>query len=178
MDVTEPDNPHAIRTATNRIVDPWHLTPDDIDINDIATALAHTNRFLGHTVVPFSVASHSIDVSWRLRDHGPSLQLAGLLHDASEAYLGDVPSPLKRRPEYAAYREAEHRATTAIVEWADISEWYDVDWVPEIHAADKASYEAERDRRFNRWVTSTSPDWVRRAFILRFNILRGEAGLA
>ena len=71
--------------------------PDDIDIKDIAFSLANQCRFNGH--VPFfSVAEHSVAVAARLPAH---LQLAGLLHDAAEAYLSDIPSPIKRYlPDY------------------------------------------------------------------------------
>jgi uncharacterized protein len=65
--------------------------PDEIDITDIAFALSNKARFSGHTQF-YSVAEHSIAVAKRLPRR---LQLAGLLHDAAEAYLGDVPSPLK-----------------------------------------------------------------------------------
>lgn len=64
---------------------------EDIDIEDIAISLANKCRFSGHTNF-FSVAEHSISVAHRLP---PNLRLSGLLHDASEAYLGDIPSPLK-----------------------------------------------------------------------------------
>jgi hypothetical protein len=74
-------------------------TPDEIDIKDIAYALANQCRFNGH-VPYFSVAEHSVAVAARLV---PKLQLAGLLHDAAEAYLSDIPSPIKQwLPDYKA----------------------------------------------------------------------------
>lgn len=74
-------------------------TEDEIDIKDIAFSLANQCRFNGH--VPFfSVAEHSVAVAARLQPH---LQLAGLLHDAAEAYLSDIPSPIKQYlPDYQA----------------------------------------------------------------------------
>lgn len=73
--------------------------PEDIDIKDIAFSLANQCRFNGH--VPFfSVAEHSIAVAARLP---PAMQLAGLMHDAAEAYLSDIPSPIKQYlPDYQA----------------------------------------------------------------------------
>ena len=69
-----------------------------IDIRDIAHNLAGINRFVGGTVRPYSVAHHSLMVSYRVE---PCYALEGLLHDASEAYLGDVSGPLKRLlPDY------------------------------------------------------------------------------
>lgn len=64
---------------------------DEITIEDIAFSLANKCRFSGHTNF-FSVAEHCCSVSARLPEE---LQLAGLLHDAAEAYLGDIPAPLK-----------------------------------------------------------------------------------
>jgi hypothetical protein len=80
-----------LETASGRqyhFLDPQQ---DEICIEDIAFALSNKCRFSGHTQF-YSVAEHSIAVSMRLPKH---LRLAGLLHDAAEAYLGDIPSPLK-----------------------------------------------------------------------------------
>lgn len=76
--------------------------PEQVNIKDIAYALSNQARWNGH--VPFfSVAEHSVAVAARLP---PSLQLAGLLHDGAEAYLSDIPSPIKRfLPDYQAMEE-------------------------------------------------------------------------
>jgi 5'-deoxynucleotidase YfbR-like HD superfamily hydrolase len=66
---------------------------DGIDIEDIAHGLAYQCRFNGQTAVFYSVAQHSLMVASLLP---PALQKAALLHDAAEAYLGDVVKPLKR----------------------------------------------------------------------------------
>ena len=82
-----------MQTYTGRKFYPADPQPDMIDIRDIAHALSHVARFAGHTDEFFSVGQHSYMMSLRFVD--PKLSLEALLHDATEAYLGDVPSPLK-----------------------------------------------------------------------------------
>lgn len=100
--------------------------PEDICIEDIASALANAPRFAGHTsridwlgirrTVFYSVAEHSVRVAWALRDKGFSrcIQYAGLNHDDSDAYIGDMPRPFKYLPEFQFFRDAEHNAMIAI----------------------------------------------------------------
>ena len=84
----------------------WPLlpNPDDILIADIAHALSNQCRFAGHVRVFYSVAEHCVRVSQLCR---PEDALWGLLHDAPEAFLAEVPAPLKELPEFDAYRAAE-----------------------------------------------------------------------
>ncbi|MGR2663142.1 phosphohydrolase [Chromobacterium haemolyticum] len=82
-----------IETVTGRLVDLLHPSPADIEIYEIAHHLSHLCRFGGACRPFYSVAEHSVRVA---RILPPRLQLAGLLHDAAEAYVGDVVTPLKR----------------------------------------------------------------------------------
>lgn len=82
-------------------------TPEMIDIEDIAHSLSRQCRFSGHLSKFMSVAEHSVNVSKLSFD-----QLSGLMHDASEAYLLDIPSPVKQY--LANYKELENRIMDAI----------------------------------------------------------------
>lgn len=82
-----------IQTFTGRQF--WPLDPraEEVCIEDIAHALSMICRYTGHCRRFLSVAEHCCHVSDAMP---PRLRLAGLLHDASEAYVGDVSGPLKR----------------------------------------------------------------------------------
>jgi hypothetical protein len=77
----------------------YDIQPGEIFISDIARALSHIARFGGHTPWHYSVAQHSILVAEELERTGYTYRaLWGLLHDAAEAYIGDVVRPIKRMP--------------------------------------------------------------------------------
>lgn len=89
---------HEVETFTGRYVDTKRPDPVDICIEDIAHALSQVCRYGGHCAHRYTVAQHSIFVRERLRraGAGSKIQLAAVLHDASEAYLGDIPRPMKK----------------------------------------------------------------------------------
>lgn len=97
------DKEDWILTYTGKQFRPLDPEWDMIDIVDIAHALSNTCRFTGHTNTFYSVAQHSYLVSLLCDDH----QLYGLLHDASEAYLCDISTPVKKSAIFRGYREAE-----------------------------------------------------------------------
>jgi len=97
----------------------WPLAPriEDVDINDIAHALSMCCRFQGMTSRFYSVAEHSVSVSSACFEQGGIVAARyGLLHDAAEAYLGDVPRPLKKQDAFAPYRAAERALERLIYE--------------------------------------------------------------
>lgn len=77
--------------------------PEDFDIYDIAHALAMNCRYTGHCDRFYSVAEHS----WHMSRMAPGgYELAALLHDASEAYITDIASPIKQHlPDYQAMED-------------------------------------------------------------------------
>jgi hypothetical protein len=101
-----------IQTYSGIMIDPFNPDPKLILLPDIAHALSNQCRFGGHVREFHSVAQHCVEAANLLRMEGPYIQLAGLLHDATEAYLVDVPKPIKYRlPEYI---KAEERLMEAI----------------------------------------------------------------
>lgn len=92
-----------INTVSGKKVDLINPSPESICIDDIANGLSNLCRFTGQIREFYSVAEHSINVAILLKRKGmpKSAQLVGLLHDSTEAYIGDVTSPLKAMlPEY------------------------------------------------------------------------------
>lgn len=100
-----------IQTFSGKRFTPINPNPESIVIQDIAHSLSMQCRFSGHIKRFYSVAQHSVLVSY-LSDIEDALW--GLLHDATEAYLVDIPSPLKRSGRFNAYLEFEKNMQTAI----------------------------------------------------------------
>jgi 5'-deoxynucleotidase YfbR-like HD superfamily hydrolase len=103
--------------GSKKWVDPLNMRMHDIDIEDIALALSNICRYTGHVARLYSVAEHSVKVSARLQEsgYGPAVQLAGLLHDAAEAYLSDVPKPIKDDKRMLWFRELDDRLTDMVM---------------------------------------------------------------
>ena len=95
---------NTLETVSGRKINITNPDPLTIEISDIAWALSRMPRFSGHSIpyIPYSVAQHCIQVMKELAPHGPRIQLHGLLHDAAEAYINDLPSPVKHIPEIHA----------------------------------------------------------------------------
>lgn len=89
-----------LETHTGRRFYPLDPRPEDIELDDIAWHLSRIHRFNGASDVPVTVAEHSIDVMRRYEARWPATPpkelLAVLLHDAAEAYIGDIPLPVKQ----------------------------------------------------------------------------------
>ena len=131
-----------LQTVSGRWVNPFDPDPDQLDAGDIARALANQCRFGGHSRVFYSVAQHSVIVSELVEQRGGDADdvFAALMHDASEAYLGDMPHPIKHRSSLgAAFKAAEDHLERALRNRFRIK----AD-VPEIKRADRALLATER----------------------------------
>lgn len=111
QEIDAPRNGDWIQTFTGRQFWPLDPKPGDIDIRDVAHALSNMCRYAGHCRKFYSVAEHSVLVSGYLPEQ---FKLWGLLHDASEAYLVDIPRPVK--PYLTGYLPAEEKLMAAVCE--------------------------------------------------------------
>lgn len=98
---------------------PLDLQPGEVQIEEIAHALSNICRFGGRCSEFYSVAQHSVLVATIVAHTlgRPDLELAGLMHDAAEAYLGDIPTPLKRHVDLCGepFGVVENRVLRAIL---------------------------------------------------------------
>lgn len=152
----------TIQTYTGLEFDVTRPDPALIRIEDIAHALSCMPRFAGHTRWFYSVAQHSVHVS---RLVPPELAKAALLHDAAEAYILDMPTPVKALlPEY---RVMEAGITRAIGYAFRLGRLPDLSrpWMcPEIKHADTVALATEkRDlmRNASWWSVPVEPDEAR-----------------
>lgn len=100
-----------MQTYTGRAFYPLDPQPADIDPVDIAHSLSLLCRYGGHVKLAYSVAEHCVLLSHAV---APENALWALLHDATEAYLGDMIRPLKTAmPEY---RQVEDRLAAVIAD--------------------------------------------------------------
>tara|TARA_R110001592_G_scaffold65634_2_gene201204 strand:- start:299 stop:853 length:555 start_codon:yes stop_codon:yes gene_type:complete len=104
-----------ILTATGQQFDLVNPTPEMVRPEDIAHSLSRLCRFNGHTPMHYSVAEHSMRVAQQVPE---AYQLEALLHDATEAYVGDMVRPLKQM--LPGYQEIERRIWLAICERFDL----------------------------------------------------------
>lgn len=132
-----------IVTSTGLLVDPLDLDKGQLVPQDIAHALSNQCRFSGHVRKFYSVAEHSVRVARWVRKHGGSIEERkwALLHDASEAYLVDMPKPLKSDPYFGkTYRGAEGRAMAVVCHRFGLP----VQMPPIVHEGDLALFGAEK----------------------------------
>lgn len=100
---------NQIRLFSGVLMNPFDAKLEDINIKDIAHALSRIPRFGGHSLHFYSVAQHCLRCA-ALAPAGKELEY--LLHDATEAYLLDIPKPVKNQ--IPQYKEAEDRLDAII----------------------------------------------------------------
>jgi len=174
-----------IVTYTGRVVNPLYLEPRNVNIIDIAHSLSNQCRFTGHTREFYSVAQHSVLVTEFLGykvKADKQVQLTGLLHDASEAYLSDIARPVKHVEEMETYRDIEHGIQAVVCEAFGL----DYPFPAVIHKADNALLAAEqRDlmprhrhieslMRYDLPITGWDPDFAKKRFLALYTELTGD----
>lgn len=107
---------NCIQTFTEKYFFYDDIESNEIDITDISWALSHQVRYNGHTKRPWTVAQHSLLVA-QICAFDETLARYGLLHDAAEAYMGDLPGPLKLFDEMRGFRNVERRIECCIYNW-------------------------------------------------------------
>jgi hypothetical protein len=156
-----------IQTYTGGRIWPLDPRPEEINIEDMAHALSNLCRFGGHVKQFYSVAQHCILAAELLEELPTNINpMYGLLHDASEAYLIDLPRPIKYSLGMSDYRDAERRLEAMIytkfglgveppseVKWIDrILLRNEQDWL-----MPKPQPEWEEDRRADVWINRAVP---------------------
>jgi len=144
----------AVLTYTGIWMRPLEPRPEDINWHDISQGLSNICRFNGHVKEFVSVAEHSVLVSREAEkiaseDRKKMVAMWGLLHDASEAYLCDIPRPLKKQPEFAAYREAEK----ALMRCVCLRYGLPLEEPEEVREADLRALETEGQELMKNWVS-------------------------
>jgi len=152
----------AIRTYSGLYIDVFDPQPHQICIEDIAHGLAMRCRFGGHTKSFHTVAEHCVFIADMVPQH---LKLQALLHDASEAYIGDMPTPIKRAmPDYL---KVEATLMEAIGRKFGFDP-YRID--PMVKALDKSSLEFEWEHKvLDDTVQSLTIDRVKALFLQRYH---------
>jgi len=130
--------------------------PEEIHLYDIAHALSLNCRYAGHCNRFYSVAEHSVHVFREVarRTDDEALRLKALLHDASEAYLCDIPRPIK--PYLPGYKQLEERLQDAIFQHFGLEPG-----IPQlIHDIDGAILRDETAVLFDATVENWGENWA------------------
>ena len=178
--MTEILDPARQPTFTGKRIDPFNMTPDDMCIEDIAHHLSQVNRYNGATEYPYSVGQHSLLVADLLMVGGasPRVELAGALHDGSEAYINDVTTPVKYNAMSEEYRALEWRLQRLVEAVFDLP--YGLTEADIVKWADKKATEREwqwfiehSERRCPPGLAKMDPRHVEDLFLQRIATLDG-----
>jgi hypothetical protein len=159
-----------IITHTGIYFDLLNPKKDKVEINDIAHALSLTCRYNGHIPFHYSVAEHSCHVADKLINWGfPELAFDGLMHDAAEAYTGDIVHPLKSSPEFwAVFAPIEERLEQVVADrFGLIYPMHEL-----VKQADKAVYEWEVEHIRTGKVKGYSPKVAKDQFLTNYYAMK------
>ena len=159
-----------IQTHTGGAVDLLDPRPEQIHQHDIEDTLARVPRFCGHTVEPFNIAQHSMLVhnilDWLVPEAPREMRLAALLHDAHEAFMGDISTPVADvlGP---AVKQLKRRLDRAIRLRFGLPEMLPDGWEGLIRTADRTALATEKEwlmggpepRPWAEWGTMPQP-WI------------------
>lgn len=143
MALTDVDlDAYMITHVTKRKVRLFRCTVDDISALDILHSLPGLNRYCNHTSSPLSVGAHLLEGLEMALVHGPQVARHWLQHDSEEAYIVDLPRPIKKAGINYPYELAAHHLRKVI------AKRFDLEWTPEMVAIvkeiDNAVYEKEK----------------------------------
>jgi 5'-deoxynucleotidase YfbR-like HD superfamily hydrolase len=184
-----------VTTRSGRAVSLSSPDPASIDIRDIACSLSRLNRFSGATFLPVNVADHSLNVVrfMAMKKAPPEMLMLGLLHDAHEAYIGDITSPARREIAVLCGRdivqEMADRLDEAILKAFKVWHCCSLGALAWVRTADAAVFAAEwRDLMQGRCPTSVeaanfaikprNPDKSEEEFLKMYELLKLKMGPA
>ena len=160
----------SIETFGGHVVNVLDIKPEMIHFDDIIQSLSLICRYNGHVPHFYSVGEHSVRVAgWLMgNDASPKMCLTGLLHDAAEAYVGDMVRPLKRTQEIGgAHQQLEERVTEVIMQkFGGLYPYPDI-----VHEADEKIYRWEVANIRTGDKKGWTPEETRDKFMSTYNYL-------
>ena len=167
-----------IYTNSGKKIRPLDPDPNVICIYDIAHALSNNCRYTGHSDLFYSVAQHSVIVSLLVPEE---FALYAILHDAGEAYLSDIASPVKKLPQFEFYRTAEKHLQSVIYNKFGLSAT-EPEIVKEVDTKIRSneftdlfsSFENEYERAYDLIIKPLLPKDAKQLFLDRFKELYNE----
>lgn len=141
-----------MQTASNTVVSFSNPDPEAFDINDIALGLSRQPRYSGQGAFFYSVAQHSIYAATLASDEA---KIYALLHDAPEAYTGDIPAPLKEMLGQKIFR-IESKLECAIYKGLGIDPYPNTSIQDEVYTIDKSLLEPEYKALFSEHIWNVS----------------------
>lgn len=147
---------NCIITYSRVLMDPLNARPEQILIEDIAHALSLMTRANGHYRQFYSVAQHCVNCALEAQSRGYSrrVQLACLLHDAAEAYIADIPRPVKRQ--LTGFAEIEEQILGIIWQRFGLDDMTDDEW-DAVKSVDDALMHAEFEALMDIRIFKTAP---------------------